>query len=569
MRTGCIRRDLVSYLSAWASAAFFCGPVLAVLCWVANPALAQLSPTPPGLLNTNAATDTGTDLFPEVATDGLGHWITVWQSTEDLGGTAGTDNDIFIARSTNNGVSWTAPALLNTNATTDSGDDFSPEIATDGLGNWVVVWRSDENLGGTAGTDDDLFVSRSTDNGAAWTPPSFLNTDATTDVETDSSPDITTDGLGHWVAVWRSSEGAIIGADQDIYFARSGDNGANWSAPATLNTNADGDAGADLFPQVATDGLGNWVTVWVSTEDLGDVAGADPDVFVARSANNGVTWTDPSLLNTNAAGDLGNDAFPQLAADSAGNWVVVWQSDEDLLAAAGLDQDILVARSSNNGATWTAPALLNSNATTDSGHDGAPQVTTDGLGNWVAVWWSVEDLNSAVGTDADILAAYSTDVGATWSYPELLNLNARSDTRADLAPQVTANGTGNWVAVWESSENLGGTAGTDQDIFASLLVHPHVTVNRPNGGEQLRRGRRRKIEWSLTGYSGESVRIHLLRNGKRFRVIRKSTPNDGLFKWRVKPEKFPIGDSYKVRVTPREVPAAKDISDNEFSIVSP
>jgi Neuraminidase (sialidase) len=492
----------------------------------------------------------------------------VWQSNENLGGVAGSDEDIFVARSTDNGASWTAPATLNTNATTDSGDDFAPTIATDGLGNWVVAWRSDENLGGVAGTDDDLFVARSVDNGVTWTPPFFLNSDATTDAENDGSPSLTTDALGHWVVVWRSNIGGnIAGLDPEIYVARSADNGANWSAPALLNTNADDD-GADLFPQVATDGVGNWIALWVSASDLGVGAGPDPEIFVARSTDNGVTWTDPALLNTNAIGDSGTDAFPQLAADGAGNWVAVWQSDEDLVGAGSTDQDIFVARSANDGTSWTAPALLNSNAASDSGHDGAPQVTTDGLGNWVAVWWSMEDLDDAAGTDADILAAYSTDNGATWTDPALLNTNGTSDTGTDLAPQVTTNGLGNWIAVWESSEDLE-DAGTDQDIFTAQFIHPHVTLGRPNGGEQIRQSRRARIEWARTGDSGERVRIHLLRNDRKFRTIRKSTPNDGSLRWKVRASKFPIGDDFKVRVTPIDFPAAKDSSDNAFSIVSP
>ena len=44
---------------------------------------------------------------------------------------------------------WIGPAALNTNAATDSSDDSSPQLATDGAGNWVAVWASDENLGGT------------------------------------------------------------------------------------------------------------------------------------------------------------------------------------------------------------------------------------------------------------------------------------------------------------------------------------------------------------------------------------------------------------------------------------
>lgn len=54
---------------------------------------------------------------------------------------------------------WTAPVGVNTNAATDSGDDWYPQVATDGAGNWVAVWFSDEDLGGTIGTDLDILYA--------------------------------------------------------------------------------------------------------------------------------------------------------------------------------------------------------------------------------------------------------------------------------------------------------------------------------------------------------------------------------------------------------------------------
>jgi hypothetical protein len=64
-----------------------------------------------------------------------------------------------MAHSTDDGASWTAPAALNTNATDDSGDDSRPQITIDGGGSWVVVWDSADSLGGTIGTDSDILVA--------------------------------------------------------------------------------------------------------------------------------------------------------------------------------------------------------------------------------------------------------------------------------------------------------------------------------------------------------------------------------------------------------------------------
>jgi len=151
----------------------------------------------PDTLNTNAAIDSGNDEVPQITTDGIGNWIAVWDSSDSLGGTIGGDFDILVARSTDNGATWTAPAALNTNAASDSGQDFEPQVTTDGIGNWVAVWLSSDTLGVTIGTDFDILVSRSTDNGATWSAPAALNTNAGSDSGTDEFPQVTTDGLGN------------------------------------------------------------------------------------------------------------------------------------------------------------------------------------------------------------------------------------------------------------------------------------------------------------------------------------------------------------------------------------
>jgi len=432
--------------------------------------------TAPAALNANAATDSGSDSYPQVTTDGAGHWVAAWFSNDDLGGTIGTDFDILVARSADNGATWTAPAALNANAANDSGSDLAPQVTTDGAGHWVAVWYSSDDLGGTIGTDYDILVSRSIDNGATWTYPAALNTNAEQDLGGDTNPQVTTDGAGHWVAVWHSTEnlGGTIGTDNDILVSRSIDNGATWTYPAALNTNAATDSGTDTCPQVTTDGAGHWVAVWYSNDDLGGTIGTDYDILVARSTTNGATWTAPAALNTNAATDSGGDYWPQVTTDGAGHWVAAWYSSDSLGGTIGTDWDILVARSADNGATWTAPAALNTNAATDSGQDYYPQVTTDGAGRWVAVLHSTDSLGGTIGTDYDILVARSTDNGATWTAPAALNTNAATDSGDDYLPQVTTDGAGHWVAVWDSTDSLGGTIGTDYDILYATEYLPGV-----------------------------------------------------------------------------------------------
>ncbi|MBN2561636.1 MAG: hypothetical protein JXQ75_11970 [Phycisphaerae bacterium] len=443
---------------------------------VCQPAVAECPTwTDPAALNNNAATDSGDEWQPQVTTDGSGNWVAVWHSFDSLGGPIGDDADILVARSTDDGDTWTDPVPLNNNAATDSGSDEYPQVTTDGAGHWVAVWASDEDLEwgeGSLGTDFDILVALSSNNGQTWTDPEPLNNNATIDAGSDGMAQVTTDAAGNWVAVWESRDtlGDTIGGDMDILMALSNNNGDTWTYPVPLNNNAAIDSGIDGYPQVTTDGAGHWVAVWESDEDLewgNESLGTDYDILRALSNDNGDTWTYPVPLNNNAATDVGSDSMAQVTTDGFGNWVAVWESFDSLGGTIGDDRDVLMARSSNNGDSWTDPESLNNNAATDSGPDTYQQVTTDGAGNWVAVWHSRDSLDGSIGTDGDILVALSTDNGLTWTYPEPLNNNAFTDSESDEQPQVTADGAGNWVAVWRSMSSLGGTIDTDFDILVA------------------------------------------------------------------------------------------------------
>jgi hypothetical protein len=394
------------------------------------------------------ALSNSSDQYPEVATDGRGNWVSVWQSTASLANDIyGDDRDIFVARSSDNGANWTR-GVLNHFADSDNTwneKDEHPQIATDRAGNWIAVWQSRYDLGGSLGEDYDILIARSTNNGASWTQSVPLNSDASTDVEYDARPQIATDTAGNWIAVWNSSNG---GTDSDVMFARSTDNGLSWSPAAPLQSNAWTDDASDAYPEVATDGAGRWVVVWELGTDPNGPFGPDGDILFARSVDNGVSWSDPAPLNSDATTDGRGDHHPHVATDGAGNWVAVWQAI-DGHTSSGDDWDIRVARSSNDGATWTASEILNINSATDTDSDHNPQLAVSGRGLWIVVWYAGTIPNDgSPQPDHDILMALSKDRGVSWTWPQPLNTNAATDEYSDWFPQIVTSNTGHWMSVW-------------------------------------------------------------------------------------------------------------------------
>jgi len=415
--------------------------------------------TDPAVLNTNAASDSGSDQRPQVATDGAGNWVAVWESGDSLGGTIGTDFDILVARSTNNGITWTDPQPLNTDAPSDSGDDWIPQVATDGQGTWVAVWQWRGTGTGSVKT------SRSTNNGLSWTDEQTIKSpfgglDA-------QHPRVAVDQEGRWIVVFQARRTFRMpgdpdwGPDDEIWASHSSNGGVTWTECWPVNNNAAVDYKpipggfyhyGDWNPDVARDGAGNLLVVWESDNPLGGAIGDDWDILFARSLDGGA-WTDPAVLNTNAASDGADDDDwdPRVATDGQGTFVATWW----LWAPTRVD--VQVAKSTDLGAHWTKPISLSS-----GGPDVYPDVANDGGSNWLVVWNGVWH---AFPDDYDIIVSRTADGAATWSAPAPFNSNAATDSGDDFYPQVTTDGAGHWVAVWMSWDDLGGTIGTDSDIL--------------------------------------------------------------------------------------------------------
>ncbi|NUM56582.1 MAG: exo-alpha-sialidase [Candidatus Hydrogenedentes bacterium] len=494
------------------------------------------------------------DRVPRVATDGAGHWVAVWETSELASGPNPVDLDIAVSRSSDNGATWSTPSHVAKNAGID---DAFPAIATDGNGTWVCAYTSQSV---EEPYHRAVQTCKSTDNGATWSPPVDANPSDPIGPYV-YSPSIAADTAGNWVLVWSttytllSDPDPLVG-DDDIAVSTS-PNGTDWSAPARVNSAyATDDLAGDAWPQVATDDNGVWVCVWRSTYKPTDPFHGDDDIYFSRSTTNGATWTAQSVLHPEFDTETFSDEYPRVAADGNGSWMVTWEAPD---VAFGVDK-VWTSVSMDDGMSWSPRKRVSDEP--PLGDSQRPVVASGGNGEWLVVW-SRHLFQKGGHSDYDIAKSETSDDGDNWTAVENLNSNATDDLGDDRDPDIATDGAGHWVVLWGTED----TEHSDQDVWRAISggAAGSLTLTVPNGGEKWRIGTKHAIEWNSSGNVGANVKLELLRNGGVIDVIKASTPNDGKQKWKL-PNSLSPGGGYKVRVTSKSDGAIRDTGDGAFKV---
>src|SRR5262249_8136818 len=180
----------------------------------------------------------------------------------------------------------------------DSRNDFDARVATDGSGTWIVVWQLGATGAGATRQRSQIVFAVSTDDGQTWSEPALISTNAPTDQGDDLHPQIahTNDG---WLAVWQPSQlpGATVVGDYHIAFSSSTD-GHTWAPPTLVSPTTALDQGANFLPQIASDGSTR-VVIWESTDPLTTVlgtknsTGTDNDILVVSDPGCGNGRVEP------------------------------------------------------------------------------------------------------------------------------------------------------------------------------------------------------------------------------------------------------------------------------------
>jgi len=241
---------------------------------------------------------------PSIASDASGDFVVVWSSH----GQDGSAYGIFGQRYDSAGVALGNEFRVNSFTT---GYQFSPSVASDASGNFVVVWSSSN---GQDGSKRGSFGQRYDSGGVAQGREFQVNTYTIGD---QTLPSVASDASGNFVVVW-SSYGQD-GSGDGIFGQRYDRAGVALGNEFRVNSFTTGNQFSPHGRAVASDASGNFVVVWHSYGQDGSAYG----IFGQPYDSAGVALGSEFRVNSYT---MGNQAVPAIASDASGNFVVVWSS---------------------------------------------------------------------------------------------------------------------------------------------------------------------------------------------------------------------------------------------------
>jgi len=239
---------------------------------------------------------TGNQSLTSAAVALSGPFVVVWRSTD------GSSYGAFGQRYAVSGAPLGGEFRVNTYTTqaqTPTG------VATDSIGNFVVVWQSLQD-----GSLSGVFGQRYAVSGAPVGAEFQINT-YTLDNQLNAAVDM--DGAGNFVVVWESR--GQDGSSDGIFAQRYASTGAPVGGEFRVNTTT---TGSQYTPAVAADASGNFVVTWSSYD------GSSNGTFGQRFASFGAPQGPEFRVNTFS---LANQVASTVAADGIGRFVVAWRSD--------------------------------------------------------------------------------------------------------------------------------------------------------------------------------------------------------------------------------------------------
>jgi hypothetical protein len=250
------------------------------------------------LVNTDVQSTSQVD--PDISVDPEGDLHVVWKGVE------ASQSDIFLANSSDGGLSFTSDIRVNVDVTTSAAQG-QPSIAAGDGGAIAVTWDDQ----GVAARDTDILVSFRTPSGAQ--PQRPVSDDI--DNAFESYPDTAVGQTQRMHSVWLDNRRGLL----EVFYSFSVNRGQGWGAVTRV---ADGDGNSvQLTPDMAVGADGTVHVVW--TDYRNDV----PQVFYANNKGKSSGF-NPSLRVDDSTTE-GFALHPSIAVASNGSATLTWLDGRD------------------------------------------------------------------------------------------------------------------------------------------------------------------------------------------------------------------------------------------------
>jgi len=325
----------------------------------------------------------------------------------------------------------------------------APNVALDSDGNGIVVWMQLK----VDSSGSELWARTYAD-GGEWAPPERVGE---TEVNRTGAPALAADPDGNAVVIWDQTDSTRYDLWSNRYAPDEG-----WSTPQRIERD---DAGDTFRPQVAMDPSGNAVAVWQQFDGVRD------NIWANRYTPSDEWGLAERIEANNNAGGARN---AQIALDSSGNAIAVWQQSD------GVRDNIWANRFTPRRGWGGAERIEVDNA----GEAVAPHVAADPDGNAVVVWQQFDGTHYNIASNR-----YVHDEG--WGAAKRIETGDAGNAEH---PRVAMGAQGSAVAVWDQFDgmtfdiwsnryapNIGwGTAERIEYYDAGEASHPRVVVD-PEG----------------------------------------------------------------------------------------
>lgn len=308
----------------------------------------------------------------------------------------------------------------------------------------------------------DLKACMSHDHGATWSAPFAITTVNNAMLGLQRRPRLMIDKSGTIHVVFEDYRN---GSMTRAYYSCSTDNGTSWSTPSWVVPGVK--ANIEDFVSAALDSSGNVLVTFLSS----GLDQSDPmtHVYLVKTSDNGVSWTDPVRVDNNPEGAACECCQQTIDVSPNGDVVVAYRAN------INNRRDIHVAISNNGGKSFGQPILIQAEPWfIDGCPSQGPSVRYDGLGNIHVAW-----MDSRQSRNAPIVYYSRLQYGKA-STPLNIDLSSELSSTATY-PSVSASSDGMSVIVaWESSAGIFQAVSTDSGSTFSKQLLDGMTVHNGN-----------------------------------------------------------------------------------------